>query len=177
MNLKSLLTFALTAGSLSGLTAADAFAQESAKLTGTVIGTERSFDYDAGQASYDVNTRANAFDGDVNTFFASDERSHTWVGLDLGTPHIITRVGWSPRNDNNVGSGRVVLGLFEGANEADFSDATPIYIVKEGAEYGVVSHADVSCGKGFRYVRYAGPSDVRCNIAEVEFYGYEGAGE
>lgn len=177
MNLKFLLTFALTAGSLSGLTAADAFAQESAKLTGTVIGTERSFDYDAGQASYDVNTRANAFDGDVNTFFASDERSHTWVGLDLGTPHIITRVGWSPRNDNNVGSGRVVLGLFEGANEADFSDATPIYIVKEGAEYGVVSHADVSCGKGFRYVRYAGPSDVRCNIAEVEFYGYEGAGE
>jgi len=34
----------------------------------------------------------------------------------------------------------------------------------------------VDCSKGFRYVRYVGPNDVRCNIAEIEFYGYKGAG-
>lgn len=153
-----------------------ASAQESVRLTGTVIGTEQSFDYDNNTPSTTVNSREMAFDGDVNTFFASNERDHTWVGLDLGTPHIITSVGWSPRNDNNVGAGRMVLGLFEGANSADFSDAVPLYIIPDAGIYGVVSYADVKCGKGFRYVRYQGPSDVRCNVAEVEFYGYEGEG-
>ncbi|MDD4385497.1 MAG: CotH kinase family protein, partial [Bacteroidales bacterium] len=35
---------------------------------------------------------------------------------------------------------------------------------------------DVSCSKGFRYVRYIGPNDVKCNLSELEFYGYQGEG-
>ena len=87
-------------------------------LQGTPIGSP-AVDYSNGSVSTTVNQPANAFDGDLNTFYASYDRSYTWVGLDLGTPHVITRVGWSPRNDG-VGPERVKLGMIEGANRADF---------------------------------------------------------
>ena len=147
------------------------------KLTGTVIGTKECVDYDnTSQSTTTVNTCANAFDGNLNTFFASWERSYTWAGLDLGSPHVITRVGWSPRNDSQ-GEGRVVLGVFEGANSPDFMDALPLYLIDEKGKIGTISYADVSCSRGFRYVRYVGPSNARCNIAELEFYGYPGEGD
>lgn len=145
------------------------------KLTGTIIGTEYSYDYSRGQRSTTVNTRNDAFDGNLDTFFASYDRSNTWVGLDLGTPHVITKVAWSPRNDGN-GPKRVCLGVFEGANSEDFIDAVPIYIIKENGTIGVMSEGEVNVTRGFRYVRYVGPNDARCNIAEVEFYGEPGEG-
>ena len=145
-------------------------------LSGHVIGTPVSVDYNTNDRTTEVNTCKDAFDGDLNTFFASYDRSYTWAGLDLGCAHVITRVGWSPRNDG-LGEGRVVLGVFEGANRADFMDALPLYLITEKGKIGQVSYADVDCSKGFRYVRYVGPSDARCNIAELEFYGHEGTGD
>lgn len=145
-------------------------------LHGTVIGTELSVDYSTFEASTTVNTREMAFDGDLNTCFASYERSQTWVGLDLGEPHVITRVGWSPRDDSH-GPQRVMLAVFEGSNSPDFLDALPLYIVKENGIIGEMSYADVACSKGFRYVRYVGPNDARCNVAELEFYGHAGEGD
>lgn len=145
------------------------------KLTGMVMGTKETVDYKDSSKSTTVNTCRDAFDGDLNTYFASWERSYTWAGLDLRRPHIITRVGWSPRNDGQ-GEKRVQLGVFEGANRADFMDALPIYIITEKGKIGQMSYADVTCSRGFRYVRYVGPSDARCNIAELEFYGYQGEG-
>ena len=153
------------------------FSMADDKLTGTVIGTLESVDYSNTSApSLTVNTRDCAFDGDLKTFFASYERSYTWTGLDLGTPHVITRVGWSPRNDSQ-GEKRVLLGVFEGANREDFMDALPLYVIDEKGTIGTISYADVNCSRGFRYVRYVGPSDARCNIAELEFYGYAGDGD
>ena len=153
------------------------FSMADDKLTGTVIGTLESVDYSNTSApSLTVNTRDCAFDGDLKTFFASYERSYTWAGLDLGTPHVITRVGWSPRNDSQGGK-RVLLGVFEGANREDFMDALPLYVIDEKGTIGTISYADVNCSRGFRYVRYVGPSDARCNIAELEFYGYAGEGD
>ena len=146
------------------------------KLTGVVIGTQETVDYQTNTMSTTVNTRDNAFDGDLNSYFASWERSYTWAGLDLGEPFVITRVGWSPRNDGQ-GEQRVVLGVFEGANREDFMDALPIYIITEKGKIGQMSYADVECSRGFRYVRYVGPSDARCNIAELEFYGNQGEGD
>ena len=145
-------------------------------LKGTVIGTIETVNYQNNSKSTTVNTRENAFDGDLNTFFASWDRSYTWTGLDLGSAHVITRVGWSPRNDG-VGEQRVSLGVFEGANREDFMDALPLYVIPEKGKIGTMSYADVQCSRGFRYVRYIGPSDSRCNIAELEFYGYPGAGD
>ena len=145
-------------------------------LKGTVIGTIETVNYQNNSKSTTVNTRENAFDGDLNTFFASWDRSYTWTGLDLGSAHVITRVGWSPRNDG-VGEQRVLLGVFEGANREDFMDALPLYVIPEKGKIGTISYADVQCSRGFRYVRYIGPSDSRCNIAELEFYGHPGAGD
>lgn len=144
-------------------------------LTGVIIGTEQSYDYDTQSSSTEVNTIANAFDGDLSTFVATYDKSHTWVGLDLGTPHVISKVGWSPRNDSE-GPKHVVLGIFEGSNREDFMDAIPLYMITEEGTIGVMSHASVRVTRGFRYVRWCGPADSRCNVAELEFYGHEGVG-
>ena len=146
------------------------------KLTGRVIGTAETVDYTTFGKSATANTAAMAFDGRLDTFFASWERSYTWTGLDLGSKHVITKVGWAPRNDVH-GEERVVLAVFEGANRDDFMDALPLCIITERGQIGVMSYADVDCSAGFRYVRYVGPSDARCNIAEVEFYGHQGEGD
>ena len=136
-------------------------------LTGTPIGSPAN-----------DNPAKNAFDKDLNTYYASnsDKRSYVWVGLDLGKQHVITRAGWLPRNDG-VGPERVVLGMIEGANRSDFLDAVPLYIIDKKGVIGEMHYADIAVSKGFRYVRYVGPHDKRCNIAELEFYGHEGEGD
>lgn len=159
---------------LSGLCALTATADE--KLSGTIIGTQLSYDYDRDCGSTVVNGKANAFDRNPDTFFASFETSYTWVGLDLGSPHIITRVGWLPSNSKD-GATSVMLGIFEGANREDFMDAVPLYMIDAPGRLDRLSYADVQVSKGFRYVRYVGPSEARCNIAELEFYGHPGEGD
>ena len=149
---------------------------QDAKLSGTVIGTEKSVDYGTNTASTTVNTRECAFDGDLDTYFAAYDRSFAWVGLDLGEPHIITRIGWAPARRSR-GDERILLGVFEGANSPDFMDAMPIYIIKNKGTLNQMDYADIVCSKGFRYVRYVGPSDQRCNIGELEFYGHAGVGD
>ncbi len=156
--------------------AAVAFAQEGVKLTGTVVGTAQSVDYSTNTLSYTVNTAAMAHDGDLSTCFASYARSYTYTGLDLGDKYVITKVGWSPRNDS-LGPNRLVLGMFEGANREDFLDAVPLYMITQACSIGTYGYGEVDCSRGFRYVRYVGPSDARCNVAEVEFYGYRSDGD
>ena len=98
-------------------------------LSGKIIGTEWSVDYgNQGAVTDKVNTKENVFDGNFNTFFASYVRSGTWVGLDLGEKHVINKIGYSPRLNQK---GRVRLAVIEGANKEDFSDAVPIYVIKE----------------------------------------------
>lgn len=147
---------------------------ELAKLSGSIIGSQYSVDYNTNKSSTTVNTKDNVFDGNYDTFFASYDRSNTWVGLDLGIEHIITKVGYSPRIDQE---GRVELAVIEGANKPDFSDALPIHVIRNSAPSRVMSYDEVSCSRGFRYVRYVSPNNVRCNLAELEFYGYEGVGD
>lgn len=145
-------------------------------LAGTPMGSSPSVEYVNFTATTTQNLPKDAFDRDMNTFFASYERSYTWVGLDLGSRHVITRVGWSPRNDGQ-GPKRVQLGVFEGANQPDFMDAVPLYVNDKQGTIGKMDYADVDCSAGFRYVRYIGPNDARCNVAELEFYGYPGDGD
>lgn len=144
------------------------------KLSGTVIGSTYSVDYNNGNAqSTTVNTKDNVFDGNFETFFASYDRSGTWVGYDLGTKHVITKIGYSPRITQ---PGRVELAMIEGANMPDFSDAIPIHMIKNQAPERQMTYEETSCSRGFRYVRYVSPHDVRCNLAELEFYGYADEG-
>ena len=111
----------------------------------------------------------------TGTPIGADENGRSWVGLDLGTPHVINRVGWRMKAGAEE-PGSVVLGLFEGSNREDFMDAVPLLMIKEEAAKGVFSYADVQVSRGFRYVRWCAPPDTNSGIAEVEFYGYEGKG-
>ena len=144
------------------------------KLTGQPIGTVDGYSYETGQVV--KNIQGNAFDGNLNTYFATNDRSYTWVGLDLGSKHIIDKVGWAPRNTEYYGPKRVQLGVIQGANSEDFLDAVPLYIITEQGTIGKMSYGDVNVSKGFRYVRFVSTGDSRCNIAELEFYGKPGAG-
>ena len=98
----------------------------STKLYGEPIGSV-NYDYNTSRPSETVNTPACAFDGNYSTFYASYDRSNTWVGLDLGVPHVITKLGWSPRSGQ---ARRVQLGVFEGSNSPDFLDAVPLYLIQ-----------------------------------------------
>ncbi len=145
------------------------------KLTGTVIGTPKGYDYSTGSNSSTINIRDRAFDGDLTTYFAGSSTSNSWVGLDLGKTCVITRVGFaaSPRGN---GPERTLLGLFEGANQPDFSDALPLFLIKEEAPSGELTYADVSVSRAFRYVRYKGTQGSRSTMAELEFWGYGSTG-
>lgn len=146
------------------------------ELKGDVIGSTYSADYSVsgGVSSTTVNTKNLVFDNDLNTFFAAYDRSGGWVGLDLGTTHVIKSVSFAPRAGY---ASRMLLGVIEGANKADFGDAIPLYIIKQTPESAKMTTVEVSCSRAFRYVRYVGPNDVRCNIAELHFYGEEGSGD
>ena len=138
-----------------------------------VIGTAECVDYDNNnQMSRTVNTAVNLFDNNMNTIFATYQRSGGWAGLDLGTKHVITKVAFAVDIAN-----RALLAVFEGANSADFSDAIPILIVKEAVQTHTLIEADINCSRGFRYVRFIGPNDSRCKSLELKFFGYESSGD
>lgn len=144
------------------------------KLTGTIIGTSDNFDYTTYSCSRAVNTPPNVFDGNLNTFLAGCNRSYVWAGLDLGEPHVITEIAYCPRVEMQE---RLVLGVFEGANNPDFGDAIPIFVITQKPADKTLTRQAISCSRAFRYVRYVGPDNSRGNIAEVEFYGFKSSGD
>lgn len=145
-----------------------------AKLSGIPIGTSVGFDFNTESVVTDI--QSNAFDGNLNTYFASKDGSYTWVGLDLGCAHVISRIGWATANIAQDRS-KMQLGIFEGANRADFMDAIPIYLISAAENAGTMNYADISCSRGFRYIRFVSPADSHCSVAELEFYGEPGKGD
>ena len=143
------------------------------QLTGIPIGAV-SVDYTTSQPSTTANLPAEAFDNDYTTIYAAYDRSTGWVGLDLGQKYVIDRIAYAPRAG---WASRMVLGIFEGANEPDFSDAMPFYMIRTAPEYEQLTSDTVLCTRGFRYVRYIGPNESRCNVSELRFYGHPGRGD
>ena len=117
-----------------------------------------------------------AFDNDASTFYSTSSSDFQWVGLDLGEPHVITRIDFTPA-PSSQGADRMLLSLFEGANSPDFMDAVPIYFIGTTPATGTLTRVDVNVSRGFRYVRYVGGSGSYCNIAELKFYGHVGEGD
>ncbi|MBO9700130.1 MAG: CotH kinase family protein [Sporocytophaga sp.] len=120
------------------------------------------------------NNLFNAFDGKLETVFGTNQNSGGWVGLDLGEKYVIEKIAYCPLKSQ---SSKLQLGVFEGANNPDFGDALPLFIIKDVPPENMLTEQVVNCSKGFRYVRYVGPSGAYCNIAELEFYGYKGEGD
>lgn len=133
-------------------------------LTGTVIGTEGSWD--------GKSTRDKVFDDDLSTFFDAPNGAGegTWVGLDLGEGYAaqVNRIAYCPRWNY---AGRTVEGVFQGANKADFSDAVQLYQITTTPEVNMLTNVDITVTGQYRYLRYVSPKGSNGNIAEVKFYG------
>ena len=158
-------SWVLTCAMLAFMPRVSAAPDVSERLTGTPMGSP-SIDYATETMSLTVNSPSEAFDDNLSTFYASYDAEYAWVGLDLGSPHVITRVSVVPAG-NPIGY--MQLGVFEGANEPDFSDAIPFFIIKDAPIIKQLNTYDVSCSRGFRYVRYVGPNGSHCNVAELAF--------
>jgi enterochelin esterase-like enzyme/fibronectin type 3 domain-containing protein/regulation of enolase protein 1 (concanavalin A-like superfamily) len=134
------------------------------KLGGAIIGT-------AGSWNNLGNTIAKVFDDDFTTYFDAPIGNGAWVGLDFGggVSNSITRINYCPRA---TFESRMVGGIFQGANLANFSAAVGLHTVTTSPASGGFSSVSINNPAGFRYVRYLSPNDGWGNVAELEFYGY-----
>ena len=134
------------------------------KLTGGIIGT-------AGSWGGSGNTITNVFDGDLTTFFDAPGGDGDWVGLDFGAgvSNVIVQINYCPRSGSES---RMVGGVFQGANNLNFTGAVTLFTITNQPATGVFTSASLTNPAGFRYVRYLSPSSGFGNVAELEFYGY-----
>jgi hypothetical protein len=134
------------------------------KFAGTVIGSPGSW-------SNLGNTITNVFDGNTNTFYDAVNGTGDWAGLDLGSgaAAIVMKIKYCPRAGF---AGRMVGGQFQGANAADFSSGVvTLFTISSTPPDGVMTVQAVTNAASFRYLRYIGPANGWCNVAEVEFWG------
>ena len=134
-------------------------------FAGTIIGTPGSWN-NLG------NTITNVFDGNTNTFYDAAVGTGDWAGLDLGggAVAIVTQINFCPRASSGS---RMVGGQFQGANVADFSSGVvTLFTVPSTPPDGWTTVKNVAPAGPFRYLRYISPANGWCNVAEVQFLGY-----
>jgi hypothetical protein len=102
-----------------------------------------------------------ALDKDGNKIILSPDNQDTLLTLSKIDP------------DNALWLQRMNHGIFEGANQADFSDAKVLHIINHIPD---VFYTDVilRMPANYRYVRYKSPEGGFCNVSEIAFYGSEG---
>ena len=94
------------------------------------------------------------------------------VSMEFERPYVIKRIKYMASS-----TVKVQLGMFEGANQADFGDAIPFYMIKSEPVPGKDTTVEVNCSRGFRYVRYVGPKSAGSHRPRVTYYGEEGEGD
>ena len=136
------------------------------QLGGTIIGTDGSSNNVA------ANLKESAMDFNPSTFFDGPDASGDWVGLDFGSgaKTNISQVGYYPRNDTPNYAGRMVGGVFQGANSPDFSDAVNLCTITNAPPPGAYTLQAVANTNTFRYVRYVSGANGFCDVAELEFF-------
>lgn len=133
------------------------------KLNGTIIGT-------AGSWNNQGNTIAKVFDGNLTTFFDGPDNSGDWVGLDfgVGVSNVIGQINYWPRAG---WSQRMLGGVFQAANNSAFSNPVTLFTVATAPpEGGVITSQTITNKTAFRFVRYVGPANSSCNVAELQFF-------
>lgn len=133
------------------------------KLAGTVIGSPGSWNNSG-------NTIAKVFDGNISTFYDAMNATGDWAGVDLGnTNSTLVQIKYCPRA---TFAARMVGGQFQGANVADFSSGVvTLFTISAAPPDGVMTVQTITNTTRFRYLRYLGPPNGFCNVAEVEFWG------
>lgn len=136
----------------------------SKKLTGTVIGTDGSWNNNTAA------TKTAAVDGNLSTYFDGPAANGVWLGYDLGadSTQAVFKIRYAPRS--GFGS-RMTGGIFQGSNVANFSTATTLYTITAAPASGVYTEQSITSTAAFRYIRYLAPNNGYGNVAEIEFYG------
>jgi len=136
----------------------------SQQLSGAIIGSAGSYD-NLG------NTITNAFDGNLNTFFDAADASGDWAGMDFGgrVSNVISEVFYCPRSGF---ASRMTNGIFQAANNASFSGAVTLLTVAALPAQGVLTAQAIANTNAFRFVRYLGPANAYCDVAELQFNGW-----
>jgi hypothetical protein len=66
----------------------------------------------------------------------------------------------------------MVGGIFQGSNSATFTTSVVnLYTITTAPPVGTLTTVSLSNTTAYRYVRYIGPANSYCNIAEAQFFG------
>lgn len=133
------------------------------RLSGTIIGTDGSWD--------GTSTKQKVFDNSLATFFDAPVADGAWAGLDLGTPRKITAIRYSPRNSSANWLDRMIGGIFQAADNPAFNNPVTLFTVPLAPAFNVYTTAAVHDLGRYRYVRYLSPNGAHCNISEAQFHG------
>lgn len=133
------------------------------KLTGAIIGSPGSWNNSG-------NTIAKVFDGNTGTFYDAVNGTGDWAGIDLSnTNSTLVQIKFCPRA---TFAARMLGGQFQGANDPDFSSGVvTLFTISATPPDGVMTVVTSTNTSRFRYLRYIGPANGFCNVAEVEFWG------
>ncbi len=129
--------------------------------TGTWIGTAGTYGNNM--------TGDKVFDANIDTFFdgpAASNGNGLWAGLDLGAPRAVVGLRFTPRP---AWASRMTGGLFQGADNPDFTGATTLHTVSPAPHYTNMTVVALTSPATFRYVRYLSPNGGWGNVSEVEF--------
>ncbi len=117
--------------------------------------------------------RQAAFDDDLATCFTAPVADGAWIGLDLGTVRVVSRLRFSAGvyQENSLKGGR-----FQASPTADFSSGVVDLLVLDQAPEQAWQSRDLSSPESgprepYRYVRYLGPRGSHGRIAEFEVWG------
>ena len=131
------------------------------KILGTPFGTDPSWSPDT--------TYLSAHDGDISTHFTYLLNNDGYTGIEVpnGRETAVESIRYYPRSTL---FNRMVGGKFQGS--ADGVNYTTLYIITEEptAQWYTV---DVDDDTAYKFLRYIGPNNSYCNIAELEFLGYQ----
>ena len=114
-----------------------------------------------------------AFDNRLTTQFKSVNESNCWVGMYLRSNYIITKIEWGT---NETDHNTYLLGVFEGANQKNFEDAIPIYMITTKGKINSMNTVNIGAQTQFQYIRYVGPNGQYCKINNIRIFGFENEG-
>ena len=90
-----------------------------------------------------------------------------WIGFSLSSPHIITKISWTYKDNFSANE---IFGIFEGSTEPNFMDSIPLYMFTEQSN---INYIEIELKSSFKYIRYVAPLKNDINITNIEIYGYE----
>lgn len=72
-------------------------------------------------------------------------------------------------DEENIFRDRMISGIFEGSNQADFLNCDTLYVIQR-KPFRLNTSVQCWSNKKYRYVRYKGQDWTHCNIAEIALY-------